>query len=214
MSVHYKNPILLIEFEEHKSFSLEVSVSLFETTIIHVIPSYLIPFQAVADVKHQSQKFKSASSKYSKQTAGTASGDPEDSPKASVQAKLVLLALTFPRLRIIWSSSPYASSEIFLSLKLNQSEPDPKKALLVGADETGDSEDPNSASKNAEGEGVNTAAEDLLRTFPGITAKNVRYVMRRVNSVRALCEMKMSEVQELLGSEPGKACYEFLHRKK
>lgn len=24
MSVHYKQPILLIEFEEHKSFSLEV----------------------------------------------------------------------------------------------------------------------------------------------------------------------------------------------
>jgi len=25
MSVHYKHPLLLIEFEEHKSFSLEVS---------------------------------------------------------------------------------------------------------------------------------------------------------------------------------------------
>jgi len=28
MSVHYKHPILLIEFEEHKSFSLEVSFTL------------------------------------------------------------------------------------------------------------------------------------------------------------------------------------------
>jgi len=27
MSVHYKEPILLIEFEEHKSFSLEVRTS-------------------------------------------------------------------------------------------------------------------------------------------------------------------------------------------
>ena len=25
MSVHYKQPVLLIEFEEHKAFSLEVS---------------------------------------------------------------------------------------------------------------------------------------------------------------------------------------------
>jgi len=28
MSVHYKHPVLLIEFEEHKSFSLEVRVCL------------------------------------------------------------------------------------------------------------------------------------------------------------------------------------------
>jgi ERCC4-type nuclease len=34
------------------------------------------------------------------------------------------------------------------------------------------------------------AAEDLIRTFPGITAKNARYVMRRVVSIKQLCEMK------------------------
>jgi len=94
-------------------------------------------------------------------------------------------------------------------LKVNQYEPDPKKALMVGADE-----DPDSAQQGTKAEGINTAAEDLLRTFPGITAKNVRHVMKKVESVKKLCQMSLGEVQEVLGSEPGKACYDFLHRKK
>lgn len=69
----------------------------------------------------------------------------------------------------------------------------------------GAEEDPNA------GEGVNQAAEELLRTLPGITAKNVKYVMGKVGSVRELCEMSLEQVQELLGSEPGKACWEFIH---
>ena len=35
MTVHYKQPILLIEFEEHKSFSLEVS-----STLAYVVPDF------------------------------------------------------------------------------------------------------------------------------------------------------------------------------
>jgi len=183
--------------------------------------------QTVADVQNQTHKYRTSSKCGPKQAPNSnpSFASEENLPKASIQAKLVLLTLTFPRLRIIWSSSPFASSEIFLSLKSNQSEPDPKRALLVGADESIDPDDPsnpNPKSKPGEGggqsagagEGVNTAAEDLLRTFPGITAKNVRYVMKRVSSVRALCEMKLEGLQELLGSEPGKACFEFLHRKK
>ena len=34
MSVHYKTPILLIEFEEDKAFSLEVGSALFERNLI------------------------------------------------------------------------------------------------------------------------------------------------------------------------------------
>lgn len=140
---------------------------------------------------------------------GAGASDDNAPATASIQAKLVLLTLTFPRLRIIWSSSPYATAEIFRELKLNQFEPDPIKALSVGADE-----DPDAKKGDESSGGLNTAAEDLLRSFPGISSKNVRYVMKRVNSVRELCEMSLGDVQELLGNEPGKACYEFLHRKK
>ena len=112
-----------------------------------------------------------------------------------------LLTLTFPRVRILWSSSPYATAEIFNDLKTNAVQPDPAKAVLVGAEE-----DPEA------GAGVNAAAEELLRTLPGISAKNVKHVMNRVRSVREFCELSLVQVQDILGVEPGKACWEFMHR--
>ena len=59
---------------------------------------------------------------------------------------------------------------------------------------------------------MNATAEELLRSLPGITAKNVKHVMSKVKSVRELCELEMKDVQEILGVEPGKACWEFIHR--
>lgn len=120
---------------------------------------------------------------------------------ASIQSKLVLLTLTFPRVRIIWSSSPHATAEVFNDLKLHNAEPDPAKAVAVGAEDDGDA-----------GAGVNVPAEELLRSLPGITAKNTRYVMGKVGSVRELCALPLAQVQEILGVEPGKACWEFIHR--
>ena len=115
---------------------------------------------------------------------------PSDLPTYSsptIQSKIVLLTLTFPRLRIIWSSSPYATADIFNDLKANNAEPDPTKAIAVGADD-----DPEV------GAGVNAAAEELLRCLPGITTKNVRYVMNKVNNVRELCGLSLVQVQEIL----------------
>ncbi|KAG1832860.1 hypothetical protein DFJ58DRAFT_822843 [Suillus subalutaceus] len=80
MSVHYKQPILLIESEENKAFSLE--------TTAESAKSYAKPTD-----KYPAKK----------------STGPTDSDRAppSVQSKLVLLMLHFPRVRIIWSSFPY-----------------------------------------------------------------------------------------------------------
>lgn len=134
---------------------------------------------------------------------------PKKQPKASdssisitaIQSKLVLLTLSFPRLRIIWSSSPYESADVFKDLKTNQPEPDPAKAITIGAEDG-----------ELSGGATNAAAEDLLRAVPGITAKNVKHVMSKVRSVRELCELDLSRVQDILGIEPGKACWEFLHK--
>lgn len=190
MSVHYKHPVLLIEFEEDKAFSLEV---------ISDMKSYVKP-----------------TGKFPKKTAGKSSGNTfnpsEDSgaPTApTIQSKLVLLTLTFPRLRIIWSSSPYATAEIFTDLKMNQPEPDPIKAITVGAD--GDPE---------VGKGVNAAAEELLRALPGIGSGGgggggssvAAAVMRKCKSVKELCELNEESVKELVGIGPGKVLYEFLHK--
>jgi DNA excision repair protein ERCC-4 len=191
MSVHYKHPVLLIEFEEDKAFSLEV---------ISEMKSYVKPTQ-----------------KYPKKPAnrpatfGASANDPTNDPASSsgptIQAKLVLLTLSFPRLRIIWSSSPYATAEIFTDLKMNQPEPDPVKAIVIGADGDPDV-----------GKGVNAVAEELLRSLPGIGSgvgaggSVAGAIMRRCKSVKELCELKEEEVRELVGVGPGKVVYEFLHK--
>ena len=119
-----------------------------------------------------------------------------------IQSKLVLLTLSFPRLRIIWSSSPHASVEIIKELKANFPEPDVLKAISKGVEED--------AGNDAELEDVNTLAEDLVRALPGIRTKNLRYVMERVGSVTTLCELSLEELQKLLGVDPGTKCYNFI----
>lgn len=130
-------------------------------------------------------------------------GSAQDSAMStySVQAKLVLLALTFPRVRIIWSSSPFETAKIFNDLKTNNPEPDPAKAVAVGAeDDVGT------------GPGTNHAAEELLRALPGASAKTVRHITSKVGSVREFCELGLPQVQEILGIDPGRECYDFMHR--
>lgn len=137
--------------------------------------------------------------------AFTPGEDPMAPPTTAptIQAKLVLLTLTFPRLRIIWSSSPYATAEIFADLKANQAEPDVIGAIMVGAD--GDPE---------VGKGVNAVAEELMRALPGIAGSGgtAVAVMRRCKSVKELCELSEEDVKELVGVGPGRVLYEFLHR--
>lgn len=84
---------------------------------------------------------------------------------------------------------------------MNNPEPDLSRAVLVGAEEDPDA-----------GSGINAAAEELLRCLPGITAKNVKHVMSKVRTVREFCELSLVEVQEILGVEPGRICWEFIHR--
>lgn len=40
----------------------------------------------------------------------------------------------------------------------------------------------------------------------------MKHVMSKVRSVREFCEMDKDGVEDILGVEPGKACWEFMHR--
>lgn len=111
-----------------------------------------------------------------------------------------MLTLAFPRLRVIWSSSPHATAEIFNDLKLSNSEPDVERAVLLGAEDSPDVDG-----------GINAAAEELLRSLPGITDKNIKHVMNKVPSIKSFSLLELSRVQEIIGVDPGKRCYEFMH---
>ncbi|GAO47774.1 hypothetical protein G7K_1972-t1 [Saitoella complicata NRRL Y-17804] len=154
MLLHYKTPIILIEFEQNKSFNLE-------------------PF---ADM-----------------TGSIGQND--------LQSKLVLLMLAFPKVKIIWSSSPYQTAEIFEDLKKQHEEPDPLKAVTIGLEE---GEDATSQ--------YNQAAVDLLRGVPGITERNYKNVIFSSENVKEFVNSTQREIIDMIGPEAGRQVHAFFNR--
>ena len=159
MLQHYQHPMLLIEFDQNKSFTLD-------------------PF---AD--HS--------------TGLSTAANPSD-----LQSRLVLLTLAFPRLKVIWSSSPYQTAEIFEELKKNQDEPDPIKAVQIGLNA---GEDPNDQS-------FNQTPQDMLRAIPGITGKNMARITLEVESLIEVSNLEESELDGMVGKEAGRQIYRFFNR--
>ncbi|KAK4843496.1 hypothetical protein QYF36_008846 [Acer negundo] len=115
----------------------------------------------------------------------------DDVTPNSIISKLSLLALHFPRLRIIWSRSLHATAEIFASLKANQDEPDEAKAIRVGVpSEEGIVED------DVRAENYNTSAVEFLRRLPGVTDSNYRSIM---DGCKSLAELALLPVEKLAG---------------
>lgn len=163
MMEHYKQPMLLIEFDQNKSFTLE-------------------PFT----------DFSAPSN-----TSGLAAAP-------DLQSKLVMLTLAFPRLRIIWSSSPYQTAEIFSELKKQQDEPDPLKAVQLGLDPTLQGTD--------EMRSFNQTSQDMLRALPGVTESIVMTLMLKTESVAELANMTEREICWLIGTDVGRRVYRFFDR--
>ena len=158
MFLHYKNPMLLIEFDQNKSFTLE-------------------PF---ADL----------SGSLSSVSAANAGAN-------DLQSKIVLLTLAFPRLRIIWSSSPYETAEIFERLKAHEDEPDPIAAVRAGLDKD----------SLAEEQVFNPGPQEMLAAVPGVTPKNVMSLVLQTENVKEVANMTVAELDPLVGREAaGKIC--------
>jgi DNA excision repair protein ERCC-4 len=158
MMLHYKYPMLLIEFDQNKSFTLDT----------------------FAD--------------YSK--------DPPNALNPSdLQSKIVMLTIAFPRLKVIWSSSPYQTAEIFEELKKSQEEPDPIKAVQIGLQA---GEEPGEQS-------FNQTPHDMLRAVPGIDPKNMSRITLKMENMLAVSNMKEEELYELVGRTAGRQIYRFFN---
>jgi DNA excision repair protein ERCC-4 len=162
MLLHYKSPMLLIEFDQNKSFTLE-------------------PF---ADL----------SGSLSSMSSSNASSD--------LQSKLVLLTLAFPRLRIIWSSSPYQTAEIFESLKTQEAEPDPIAAVRVGLE----------GGQKVEDQSFNREPQDMLRIVPGVTGKNIKNLVVEMGSLREVANASVDELEPAVGKEAGRQIHRFFNK--
>ncbi|EFQ85442.1 hypothetical protein CFE70_003519 [Pyrenophora teres f. teres 0-1] len=168
MMEHYKHPMLLIEFDQNKSFTLE-------------------PF-----------------TDFSAPSGGAASASASGLASApDLQAKLVMLTLAFPRLRIIWSSSPYQTAEIFSELKKQQDEPDPLKAVQIGLD-------PNQSGD--EMRSFNQTSQDMLRALPGMNENAVTTLMLKSESIHEVANMEEREVGWLVGTDIGRRVHRFFNR--
>ncbi|KAH7392556.1 DNA repair endonuclease XPF [Pyrenochaeta sp. MPI-SDFR-AT-0127] len=163
MVEHYKDPMLLIEFDQSKSFTLE-------------------PFTDFS------------------MSASNASGL---ATAPDLQGKLVMLTLAFPRLRIIWSSSPYQTAEIFSELKKQADEPDPLKAVQLGLD-------PNQLGDEIRS--FNQTSQDMLRALPGVNENVVTTLMLKVENIAELANMNERELCWLVGTDIGRRIHRFFNR--
>lgn len=159
MLQHYKSPMLLIEFDQNKAFTLDPFAD--HTSIV-----------------------KSAT-------------NPSD-----LQSKLVLLTLAFPRLKVIWSSSPYQTAEIFDELKKQQEEPDPIQAVQIGL---GVGEDPAEQS-------FNQTPQDMLRCVPGVTPKNMARLTLELGDLVDVSNLTEAELDGFIGREAGRQVHRFFNR--
>ena len=160
MLQHYKYPMLLIEFDQNKSFTFD-----------------------------------------SFGTDHTAASLKPDNP-SDLQSKITLLTLAFPRLKIIWSSSPYQTAEIFEELKKQQEEPDPIKAVQVGL----------VVGEDASDQTFNQVPQDMLRAVPGVTEKNLSRITLEVNSIADVANLGEEELDEFMGREAGRQIHRFFNR--
>ncbi|KAI3397334.1 hypothetical protein diail_10992 [Diaporthe ilicicola] len=159
MFQHYKSPMLLIEFDQNKSFTLE-------------------PF---ADL------------------SGNLKSVNPDNVSSDLQSKIVLLTLAFPKLRVIWSSSPYQTAEIFESLKAQEEEPDPIAAVRAGLENN----------EVAEEQPFNQQPEEMLMHVPGVTSKNIKTLTLETESIRDIANMSVQDLEPMVGGEAARRIARF-----
>ncbi|KAI5960873.1 rad16 [Candida theae] len=194
MFKHYDLPVLLIEFDENKSFSLETFTE---------------------------SKFIKTRASLNKSTMASASLDSK--LRHSLQSQILSLLYSFPKLKIIWSSSPYETAQIFLELKANQDEPDVGMALDKGVNKNllveggvGVNSDIDAVG-GVGGGGVGPAVLnddpiDFLRSVPGINNSNMYKIVRRVENIAELVKLSQDELIDLIGAENGRKAYNFFNR--
>lgn len=126
------------------------------------------------------------------------------SPTEIFQSRLVMLTISFPRLRILWSSSPRQTAEMFADLKYQREEPDRDKAVSIGQDEVGQ--------QDLIEENWSTVPSEVLRCMPGVTGKNYHYISNKVKSIRHLVELTNKELRDIMGVDQGNALFNFVNK--
>ncbi|CAG7966513.1 unnamed protein product [Penicillium nalgiovense] len=194
MLQYYKSPLLLIEFDQNKSFTFDAFAS------VPTGPTFMTDYGF-------------SSSGTATSTSSSSLANPSN-PK-SAQHLLVLLTLAFPRLKIVWSSSPYQTAEIFAELKKNAQEPDPLRAVQLGLDidisNSSGSADLMAAA-GIEHRTFNLLPQDMLRAVPGVTPQALERLIVETDNISDIANMDAEQLDPLVGKEAARKIVAFFQK--
>uniref|UniRef100_A0A336MFC1 DNA repair endonuclease XPF n=1 Tax=Culicoides sonorensis TaxID=179676 RepID=A0A336MFC1_CULSO len=129
----------------------------------------------------------------------------DTSSNIEIMQKLQLLTLHFPKLKLVWSPSPYATAQLFEELKTNKEEPNIEAAQALGSEDALNDLD-------TIAEKYNQNIHDFLLKLPGINTLNIGRVLRHGGSLKQLLKKSVEELTELLGnSSDAKMLYNSFH---
>eukprot|EP00095_Tigriopus_kingsejongensis_P010571 snap_masked-scaffold1137_size60140-processed-gene-0.6 protein:Tk10571 transcript:snap_masked-scaffold1137_size60140-processed-gene-0.6-mRNA-1 annotation:"dna repair endonuclease xpf" len=127
-----------------------------------------------------------------------------DIGSTDITARLQLLTIHFPKLRILWSPSPHATAELFEELKKGREEPDAAKAAAISMDLIDD----------FNVDRFNPAIHDFVVKLPGVTSKNVYAILNRLDNLAELMNATQEELADILGSQQNaESLFAALHEK-
>lgn len=195
MLQYYKYPLLLIEFDQNKSFTFDAFAS------ISSGPAF-----------STDQGFSSSGTSTSTTTSSFLANP--SNPK-SAQHLLVILTLAFPRLKIVWSSSPYQTAEIFAELKKNAAEPDPLRAVQLGLDidisnSVGSTDV--MAATGIQHRTFNLLPQDMLRAVPGVTPQALERLIVETDNIGDIANMDVEQLDPLVGKEAARKIVAFFRK--
>ncbi|XP_063534990.1 DNA repair endonuclease XPF isoform X1 [Cydia strobilella] len=128
-----------------------------------------------------------------------------DMSGADIQQKLQLLTIHFPRLKLVWSPSPYATAELFHELKQGKKNPSVSEAIAFGGDNTAD---------DVNYERYNVLVHDFVQKLPGVTSKNLARIMNKGRSLDHLITLDKEQVAEVIENKnEAETLYSVLHVK-
>ncbi|XP_045534517.1 DNA repair endonuclease XPF [Papilio machaon] len=124
---------------------------------------------------------------------------------AEIQQKLQLLTIHFPRLKLVWSPSPYATAELFYELKQGRKNPNIDEAMALSSENTAD---------DMWYERYNILVHDFVQKLPGVTSKNITRIMNRGQSLDHLITLTKEQITEIVENKAeADLLYSILHVK-
>ncbi|KAK4880325.1 hypothetical protein RN001_008471 [Aquatica leii] len=125
-----------------------------------------------------------------------------DDDSFDFQKKLLLLTLHFPKLKIVWSASPYASAQLFEELKADKPQPNIQSVAALGNDQDLDLIETK----------YNVGIYDFVYKLPGIGAKNIDRFLKKCGSLDNVIKMSEEELNAVLeNSKDAHELYTILH---